>query len=232
MGIDYFPFNAKDWLLSMNVQAMNSDERGQYIHLLCHDWISDGIPNDVAMLSKMVGKDSVSDNVLAMFTVCEDGRLRNNRLAQTRETVRAKLSKYSDMGKMSVSKRQNQTKVKRRLNVGSTQVERRLNNEIEIEIESKEVKDISTLAPNETKKRVRSARLHTDDITFDYETGAYSNITDKDFELWKDAYPAVNMDVALNQSAAWLKANPTKRKKNYRRFITNWMSRKQERGGR
>ena len=29
----------------------------------------------------------------------------------------------------------------------------------------------------------------------------------------------------------WLISNPNKRKKNYRRFITNWLSRSQEKGG-
>ena len=29
----------------------------------------------------------------------------------------------------------------------------------------------------------------------------------------------------------WLLSNPSKRKGNYRRFITNWLSRSQERGG-
>jgi len=31
--------------------------------------------------------------------------------------------------------------------------------------------------------------------------------------------------------AAWLVANPKQRKKNYQRFITNWLSREQDRGG-
>jgi len=30
---------------------------------------------------------------------------------------------------------------------------------------------------------------------------------------------------------AWLLSNPEKKKKNYRRFITNWLSRSQEKGG-
>jgi len=29
----------------------------------------------------------------------------------------------------------------------------------------------------------------------------------------------------------WLLSNPKKRKKNYRRFITNWLTRSQEKGG-
>ena len=29
----------------------------------------------------------------------------------------------------------------------------------------------------------------------------------------------------------WLLANPSKKKKNYRRFITNWLTRTQDKGG-
>lgn len=53
-------------------------------------------------------------------------------------------------------------------------------------------------------------------------------------EKWRDAYPAVDIEQELKKMAAWLDANP-KRKKTRRginRFITIWLSREQDKGGR
>jgi len=46
---------------------------------------------------------------------------------------------------------------------------------------------------------------------------------------WVQAYPGVQIGTELEKAAAWAAANPTKRKKDWRRFLNNWMSRAQER---
>jgi len=62
--------------------------------------------------------------------------------------------------------------------------------------------------------------------------GYWENITDKDIEDWEDAYPACQVKIEIKQMRQWILSNLRKgRKKNYRRFITNWLSRSQERGG-
>lgn len=60
----------------------------------------------------------------------------------------------------------------------------------------------------------------------------WANITDADRAEWLAAYPACDLDICLARMTAWLKANPTKaRKSNWRRFIGNWLTRQQDRGG-
>ena len=60
----------------------------------------------------------------------------------------------------------------------------------------------------------------------------YSNISDKDILQWKEAYPACDIERQLKASNEWLLSNPAKaKKKQWRRFITGWLSRQQERGG-
>lgn len=52
--------------------------------------------------------------------------------------------------------------------------------------------------------------------------------------LWKEAYPAVDVEQELKKMTAWLEANP-KRKKTRRgigTFINTWLSREQDKGGR
>ena len=56
-------------------------------------------------------------------------------------------------------------------------------------------------------------------------------MTENDIAAWAKAYPACDIKAELLRSAEWLKANPTKTKSNYRRFITNWLNRTQDRGG-
>lgn len=67
-------------------------------------------------------------------------------------------------------------------------------------------------------------------ITFDPEHGI-TGVTEADLATWKAAYPAVDVETNILRASEWLKANPAKKKKNIRRFLTNWMERKQERGG-
>ena len=68
-------------------------------------------------------------------------------------------------------------------------------------------------------------------VTFDYATAELSGITDSHRERWAAAYPAVEINQQVAAAAAWLAANPKKRKKNIERFLTNWLSAQQERGG-
>lgn len=84
-------------------------------------------------------------------------------------------------------------------------------------------------------KNVKNVKNNTTDqkkkINFDFNKEIWENITDKDREGWRKAYPACNVDIELKQMKEWLLSNPDKRKSRYRRFITNWLSRSQERGG-
>lgn len=52
--------------------------------------------------------------------------------------------------------------------------------------------------------------------------------------LWKETYPAVDVEQELKKMAAWSDANLSKRKtrRGIGRFINSWLSREQDRGGR
>lgn len=59
----------------------------------------------------------------------------------------------------------------------------------------------------------------------------WEGIGEGDKQAWAKAYPACDIEIELAKMAEWLKANPNKKKSNYRRFITNWLSRAQDHGG-
>lgn len=69
-------------------------------------------------------------------------------------------------------------------------------------------------------------------ITWNKDQGRFEGITPEIIADWKEAFPAVNLGVQLARADEWLKANPKKLKKNYYRFLVNWLGRSQERGGR
>ncbi len=88
-------------------------------------------------------------------------------------------------------------------------------------------KDISTLART---PKVQAAKAP--EIFFNREEERFEGITKKDIELWHDAYPAVDLQTETARAIAWILANKQKgHKSNWRKFLTNWYSRTQDRGG-
>lgn len=62
--------------------------------------------------------------------------------------------------------------------------------------------------------------------------GGWSGITDADRREWAEAFPGAVLDQELARATAWLHANPTKAgKRNWRRFLVNWLQRVQDGGG-
>jgi molecular chaperone DnaK (HSP70) len=70
------------------------------------------------------------------------------------------------------------------------------------------------------------------EIEFDVLTGSWNKITDEDRARWRTAFPAVDIEVELAKASSWLVANPANAKSRYRRFLTSWLSRAQDRAPR
>lgn len=58
-------------------------------------------------------------------------------------------------------------------------------------------------------------------------------VTEAEVQAWKDLYPAVDVLQQLRNMKGWLLSNSAKRKtrRGITRFITNWLSKEQDRGG-
>lgn len=100
-----FQFYADDFLAGTS--DMSAEEVGGYIRLLCHQWTKGGIPNDpdrVGRMAGLMGSPCVG-YVLAKFSLCEDGMLRNARLEKVREEQVAFKAKQSASGKSGAEKR-------------------------------------------------------------------------------------------------------------------------------
>jgi len=70
-----------------------------------------------------------------------------------------------------------------------------------------------------------------DKISFNFESMKWQGITVDLVKFWESCYPEVDViDTLTKKMPAWMDANPQKaHKKNYKRFIVNWLSRQQDR---
>lgn len=69
------------------------------------------------------------------------------------------------------------------------------------------------------------------DVRFDAASGSWS-VPDLLQSQWAKAYPAVDVASELAKAAVWLTANPKNQKSNYARFLSNWLSKAQDRAPR
>ncbi len=49
-------------------------------------------------------------------------------------------------------------------------------------------------------------------------------LSDADLEAFEQTFPGVPIETELRKMELWLRANPNRLKKNYFRFIVNWLS--------
>lgn len=93
-----FQFYASDFVAS--TIDMSAEEVGVYIRLLCYQWDNGGLPNDTEKLERIAG---CSGNAVAQarhkFGICQDGKLRNDRLEQVRGSAEAYRQKQSEKAK-------------------------------------------------------------------------------------------------------------------------------------
>jgi len=68
-------------------------------------------------------------------------------------------------------------------------------------------------------------------IKFSFDARTWAGITDAKLAQWTEAFPAVDVAMELKRAALWVLDNPSKRKKQWGRFLTNWLGRTQEKGG-
>ena len=68
------------------------------------------------------------------------------------------------------------------------------------------------------------------EIVFSIQHQEFLGITDKDKENWGKAYPSTDIEQQLQKAEEWCKSEPTKAKlkKKWRKFITNWLSKADE----
>ena len=91
-------------------------------------------------------------------------------------------------------------------------------------------KENTIIAPNANSRSEQEITTKSQ-LYFNFDTKQWDNLCPDDIKDWQEAYPACDVEIELNCMRQWLLSNPSKRKKNYRRFVTNWLGRQQDKGG-
>jgi len=66
-------------------------------------------------------------------------------------------------------------------------------------------------------------------IYFGYESdGKIHGINAPLLKYWKEQFPAIDVEQEIRNASVWLDSNRKRRKKDVKRFLTNWLLRKQE----
>lgn len=95
-----FQFYPQDFLVG--TAMLSAEETGAYIRLLCYQWTNDGLPNDKVVLARIAGCDgNAIASIWDKFGICQDGKLRNDRL----ESIRVKQNEYRAKQKANSEKR-------------------------------------------------------------------------------------------------------------------------------
>jgi len=82
-----------------------------------------------------------------------------------------------------------------------------------------------------TKSRVEKSRVEKSSVMYDNDNKCFINISPEKRKKWEEAFPAVDIGLELKSAALWVDDNPTKKKTQWGRFLTNWFRRNQEKGG-
>ena len=90
------------------------------------------------------------------------------------------------------------------------------------------------------ESKVKESKIYSSDlqadtepkIVFNHLSEKWENIQDKHIDNWIKAYPACDIPTELARMKQWILANGAKgHKSNWLKFIINWLSRTQDRGG-
>lgn len=90
------------------------------------------------------------------------------------------------------------------------------------------VDNAETVEKNSFAQTTSSLRKKTD-IFFDFEHGEWENIKPDDIATWQQSYPAITVNQELLYMREWCLSEPkAKSKKLWRKFITSWLGRSNE----
>ena len=146
-------------------------------------------------------KKALKDVLDEFFTLCDD-HYHNERCDKEIAKYHANTESKRKAGKASAASRQQKTtRVEHVLNECATNQEPITNNQ-------------------ELKPFVKHEKIVFDGSSFQNINGQLN--------VWRAAYPAIDIDIEIRKAAAWLNANPKNKKSQYARFINAWLARAQD----
>ncbi len=224
--LHYYQFNIGDY--KSHTSYLTPIEDLAYRRLLDEIYLHEKpLNNNLGLLSKIIGlpenKPEIETVLKMFFSETEKGWV-NNRAMKEIKSYKSKAKTARDNGKK--GGRPKKPKKTQSVNLANPEetglkAKHKTRNIKQETLNNKQIKDISS-EPNGQSLGILKCTKNED-----------FHIYQKDIDLWVSAYPAVDINQELNKIRAWLLSNPTKikTKRGMPKFINNWLSRTQDKGG-
>lgn len=215
MSMSWTAFYWRDYIA--NTGHLSLQEHGAYLLLMAHYYMTGNpIPANAEQMHRICrcttdAEKSAAESVLAQFFIEQDGQHHHERIDDELKKSNEISEKRAKAARMRQQMQSNSS-----ANADASAVQKHTQPQPQPHINT-EVGD----------KSPTSAR--SEKISFDSHRGKFDNVTEQQLAIWRDAYPAIQIDIELNKAAAWLVSNPKNRKSDYLRFLNNWLSRAQDR---
>lgn len=234
----WMPLYVSDFLTA--TLGWSAEERGHYLTLLMAQWANGGLPSDLKALERISpGVSECWAVVGEKFPVGTDGRIRNRRLEEHRDKsvqlrqARQERAKRGAKARWEATEGGDEQCLEQCLEQSSEQCLMNAASSSSSSSPSHTSSAKTTAAPSSQTETPAASGSATKvgKIGWDASQG-WTGITAEDRSEWAAAYPGAVLDTELAKATAWLKANPQRcGRRNWRRFIVNWLGRCQDKGG-
>lgn len=215
-----FQFYPKEFLSSDKVSRMCLTEIGAFTVLLCHSWLSVGLPDDHKKLAGYLNLNAsrfarLWSGPLGECFIQRNGRLMNPKQEDIRKALNAFRDEQARKGKMG-----GRPQKKSRGKAGG----------LPNESSATSTASSSSSSKKNVQEKEGSAPLLEFRTVGDATTWGLpqERVTD-----WQEAYPNIDVLAQCRRAQKWLDANPGKRKTpvGMPRFLVNWLNNAVDRGG-
>jgi uncharacterized protein YdaU (DUF1376 family) len=215
----YYSFNIADWHLGTS--HLSLEEEAVYFKLINHYYDTEKpIPKETQQVIRRLrlgNHEVIVGLILNEFFVLKDNGWHHVRCDKEIEDYHNKAETSRENGKKGGRPRKNKDLQ---------------DNPIGFTEEPEITQEVILANPSITQEKAnQEPRTKNQSISFDAKSGVFKNVGESQIEVWKKAFPAVNLDIEMAKAVSWLIANPTKKKSNYSRFLNGWFTRCQDSGG-
>lgn len=225
-ALPFFKFDADAWLTG-KIQLLSAQEKGIFIDLVARIWKENGSLRNDEVLHRLlrVQKGSLNKALEAFFQLgimVEKDHVLSVKFVDTQLSQRLEyIAKQSEIGRRGGRPKKG--------GKGKQKAESREQKE---EIEDTGDKSPVSSSP-EPENSGNPGKRTPEKIFFDYDGDArIHGITQQQLDLWKENFPAVDVETELKSASAWLDGNRKNRKTDVKRFLVNWLKRQQDRAPR
>jgi hypothetical protein len=216
----WFPFYTGDFWKDEAVQLMSYEQVGMYLKILSLDWDEGSIPSDWKLVAKMLrlfgteleAFNEMVDWITDKYDDLPENRISHRKMIEIRAhqtAVREKRIEAARMGGRSAA----------RLRRQKAEQEERLTG-----LQNSTDPDPESESKEEKKEGTQPAAESPTDIWFTPQ-GTMIWIKEYEARMEKD-YPKLNVKQELTKAKNWnLAQPPSARKKNAKKFMTNWLNR-------